>query len=157
MIPTVFGLLITAFALWVMFRPAIDMVILVLFASLLGGASAINLPALGGSSITPANFALVFLTLRILLSPLGQAPLVLGAVKQNIFLVAFAVYGVLMAFLLPRVFYHSFNVPSLRVISLQIYAVSPVQFSSQNITTSVYMIGTMLAALASTLAVQFEH
>ncbi|HEX4273551.1 MAG TPA: hypothetical protein VHZ32_19320, partial [Rhizomicrobium sp.] len=90
-------------------------------------------------------------------SPLGQAPLVLGAVKQNIFLVAFAVYGVLMAFLLPRVFHHSFNVPSLRVLSLDLYAVSPVQFSSQNITTSVYIIGTMLAALASTLAVQFEH
>lgn len=157
MIPTVFGVLVTVFALWVMFRPATDMMILVIFASLLGGASAINLPALGGSSITPANFALVFLTLRILLSPLGRAPLVLGAVKQNIFLVAFAVYGALMAFLLPRVFYHSLNVPSLRVMSLEIYAVSPVQFSSQNITTSVYMIGTMLAALASTLAVQFEH
>src|SRR3569833_340534 len=149
MTPTIFGYLIAAAAIFMMPASMTMMLGLVLIASLLGGASAVTRPSLGGSSITPANFALVFLVIRILLSPAGRFPIVAKALVQNPFLAFFCIYGFITAFLLPRLFFHVMNVPQLRGEGAGIFSTAPVEFSSQNITTGVYLIGTFLAFLCA--------
>ncbi|MGZ7301737.1 hypothetical protein ACXWQI_09570, partial [Streptococcus pyogenes] len=44
-----------------------------LVSALLGGSAAIQLPSLGGSSIPPVQFALVFLALRLVAPGAGEA------------------------------------------------------------------------------------
>src|SRR6185312_1863300 len=154
---TIFGGLIALAGILMMPSSITMMVGLVLVASLLGGASAISLPALGGAGIAPASFALVFLVLRILMSPAGRFPIVAKALVQNPFLAFYCVYGAITAFLLPRVFFHVANVPQLRTVAGGLFATAPVEFSSQNITTSVYLLGTFLAFLCALLAGALEH
>jgi hypothetical protein len=157
MTPTIFGYLIAAAGIFMMPASITMMLGLVLVASLLGGASAVTLPSLGGSSITPANFALVFLVIRILLSPAGRFPIVAKALVQNPFLAFFCIYGFITAFLLPRLFFHVINVPQLRGEGAGIFSTAPVQFSSQNITTGVYLIGTFLAFLCALVTGALEN
>ncbi len=157
MTPTIFGYLIAAAAIFMMPASITAMVSLVLVASLLGGASAVTLPALGGSSIAPASFALVFLVIRILLSPAGRFPVVAKALVQNPFLAFFCIYGAIGAFLFPRLFFHAINVPQLRAVGGGLFATAPVEFSSQNITTAVYLLGTFLAFLCALVAGALEH
>jgi hypothetical protein len=154
---TIFGGLIALAGILMMPSSITMMVGLVLIASLLGGAAAISLPSLGGASIAPASFALVFLVLRILLSPAGRFPVVAKALVQNPFLAFYCVYGTITAFLLPRLFFHVMNVPQLRAVAGGLFATAPVEFSSQNITTGVYLLGTLLAFLSAMLASALEH
>jgi hypothetical protein len=153
---TIFGYLIVLAGILMMPASITMMVGLVLVASLLGGAAAVSLPALGGASIAPASLALVFLVLRILLSPAGRFPLVAKALIQNPFLAFYCVYGTVTAFLLPRLFSHVINVPQLRAVAGGLFATAPVEFSSQNITTAVYLLGTLLAFLSALLAAALE-
>jgi len=158
MTPTIFGFLIVFAAICMMPASITMMLGLVLVASLLGGASALSLPALGGSSIPPASFALLFLVIRILLSPAGRFPILAKALAQNPFLACYCIYGALTAFLLPRLFFHAVNVPQVRMTgSWSLYATAPVQFSSQNITTAVYLLGTLLAFFSAMIAGGLEH
>jgi hypothetical protein len=157
MTPTIFGYLIAAAAVFMMPASITTMLGLVLVASLLGGASAVTLPSLGGSSIAPASFALIFLVIRILLSPAGRFPIVAKALVQNPFLAFFCIYGAISAFLFPRLFFHVINVAQLRGVSAGIFGTSPVEFSSQNITTAVYLFGTFLAFLCALIASGLEH
>jgi hypothetical protein len=65
-------------------------------------------------------------------------------------LVAFTFYGVVMAALAPRIFYHAADLPSLRGIKLRgLYDTVQLAPSMQNITTSIYLIGTMVAAMVA--------
>jgi hypothetical protein len=157
MTPTIFGYLIAMAAIFMMPASITTMLGLVLFASLLGGASAVTLPSLGGSSIAPASFALIFLVIRILLSPAGRFPVVAKALVQNPFLAFFCIYGAITAFLLPRLFFHVINVPQLRSVTGGLFGTAPVEFSSQNITTAVYLLGTFLAFLCALVAGALEH
>ena len=156
---TVFGYLIVLAGIVMMPASITMMVGLVLFSSLLGGSSAITLPSLGGANVAPASLALVFLVLRVLLSPAGRFSLVAKAVAQNPFLVFYCIYGAVTAFVLPRLFFHVANVAQLRPTrgAGGIFATSPVEFSSQNITTAVYLLGTLLAFLCATLAAGLEN
>jgi hypothetical protein len=157
MTPTIFGFLIIAAALFFMRASITAMLGLVLVSSLLGAASAVNLPGLGGANITPASLALLFLVLRILLSPAGGFPIVAGAFQQNIALAFFCIYGAATAFIFPSLFYHTINVPQLRAIGGGIFGTAPVEFSSQNITTSVYLLGTFLGFLSAYIACSLER
>src|SRR3954466_331448 len=157
MTPTIFGYLLAITAIFMMPASITTMLGLVLFASLLGGASAVTLPSLGGSSIAPASFALIFLVIRILLSPAGRFPVVAKALVQNPFLAFFCIYGAITAFLLPRLFFHVINVPQLRSVTGGLFGTAPVEFSSQNITTAVYLLGTFLAFLCALVAGALEH
>ncbi len=129
----------------------------VLSCALLGGSAAILLPLLGGSSIPPVQFALLFMAMRLLVPGGGQMIALGGAIKANAWLLAFVFYGVVIAFIAPRLFAGQIDVTPLRgrvearyVSTLAyIYAVRPLAFSPQNLTTAVYLIGTLLAAIAS--------
>ena len=157
MAPTIFGYLIAAAAIILMPAPITSMLILVLVSSLLGAGSAIDLPSLGGANITPPSFALLFLVLRVLLSPAGRFPIVARAFQKNLFLAFYCIYGATTAFLLPSLFFHTINVPLLRTGPGGLFATSPLEFSSQNITTAVYLLGTFLAFLSTCIAVGLEH
>jgi hypothetical protein len=157
MTPTIFGFLIIAAALFFMRASITAMLGLVLVSSLLGAAAALNLPGLGGASITPASLALLFLVLRIVLSPAGGFPIVAGAFQQNVALAFFCVYGAITAFIFPALFYHTINLPQLRAIGGGIFGTAPVEFTSQNITTSVYLLGTFLGFLSAYIACSLER
>jgi hypothetical protein len=157
MIPTIFGYLIIVAALVLMPTTITRMLGLVLVSSLLGAASAVSLPSLGGANITPASLALLFLVVRILLCPAGQFSIIAKAFQQNVFLAFFCIYGAVTAFLLPRLFFHVINVPQLRATGGGLFSTAPLEFSSQNITTAIYLIGTFLAFLSATIASGVER
>jgi hypothetical protein len=129
-------------------------------SGLFGGSAALQLPLLGGSSIQPAQLGLMFLIVRILLPGSGQMPRTKDALRSNILLVAFVCYGVVLAYLGPRLFAGQIDVTPLRgrvesrYISQAafIYSTRPLQPTNQNITTSVYLIGTLFIALGAYVA-----
>jgi hypothetical protein len=157
MIPTWIGFVIMAAGVYLLFRGGVLATFaFVVFCGLFGGSSAINLPALGGSSVPPITFALGFLILRLLLPGSGYGALVTEAIKANRFLAGFIVYGVVMAYLGPRMFGADIKVVPMRSTDPKIYATYPLTFTSQNITASIYLLGTFACAAASYAACRIE-
>jgi hypothetical protein len=154
MMPTIFGGIVIAIgAVLLAYGSILTMLCFVLCASMFGGSAALVLSAMGGSTIPPGNFALIFLVLRCMLAWLVHDPRLPEAFTANRVLIVFWLYSVLGALLLPRVFAHAIDVTPLRPeLSFYLYAASPLQFSSQNVTVSVYMTGTLLAAICAYLA-----
>jgi hypothetical protein len=156
MIPTHFGLLVAVIALLLLWRSnVLAMLQMTLLFSLMGGSAAIIMPALGGSSIQPAIFALGFLFFKSILSGKGQVQKFELAANDLAFLIIFVFYGVAGAFILPHIFAGAMNVTPLRPIpNGYIFAAFPLGFSSQNITSSVYLLATLIAAVAGHVASQ---
>ncbi len=131
----------------------LPMLAFVLATSLFGASAAINLPALGGSSIPPTYMALGFLALRVVLAgreTLGQLG---AAVRENAIFVTFCLYGAVTAFVLPRIFADQMYVTPMRAIGLKhLFDTFPLRFTNQNVTTAVYLIGTMLGGLLASVA-----
>jgi hypothetical protein len=135
-----------------------------LVSALFGGSAAILLPVLGNSSIPPVQFALLFVAMRLLVPGAGQMAAVGRALRANGWLVCFVIYGAALAFIAPRLFAGQIEVTPLRgrvearyVSTLAyVYAVRPLVFTPQNLTTAVYLIGTLLAGIASFVACQRE-
>lgn len=131
-----------------------------LVSALFGGSAAILLPVLGNSSIPPVQFALLFVAMRLLVPGAGQMAAVGRALRANGWLICFVVYGVGIAFIAPRLFAGQIDVTPLRgrvearyVSTLAyVYAVRPLAFTPQNLTTAVYLVGTMIAGIASFVA-----
>lgn len=110
-----------------------------------GASAAISLPALGGSSIPPAYFALGILAAKFFRSPLGRPAMVTEALRRHFWLPAFVGYGVVGAFVLPRLFYGGMEVPPPKGLTTVIYQVTTLQPSAQNITQSFYLLGDAIA------------
>jgi hypothetical protein len=147
---TIFGVLTIVISLWLMFRgTALQQFTFVILSSLLGGSSAINLPALGGSSIRPFLLAFLMLFARLVVTRVGGASAILRAVRKNVLLVCFCAYGVIGALILPRVFAGQVDLVPMRPITLQYAVVTqlPLAFSSQNITAAFYLSGTLLGVV----------
>lgn len=132
-----------------------------LVATLFGGSAAIVLGSLGtGSSIPPLHFALLFMVLRLLVPGSGQLAATGRAVQANAWLAIFVLYGVLMAYVGPRLFGGRFEFTPLRPTGPTGYtshisyllATRPFAPSAQNFTASVYLIGTLVAATAAHVA-----
>jgi hypothetical protein len=157
MTPTVFGLLVAVLGTALMWRSVTAMLCLVIVCTLLGAASAIDVPALGGSSIQPAHMALGFLLIRLAFSPHARLNRVAAALRANQWFVLYASYGVVAAFMMPRLFAGAINLVPMKITTTLIYATVPLRFGPQNITTAVYLIGTCVMALAVTLVVQSER
>ncbi|GAA0535218.1 hypothetical protein FHS83_003162 [Rhizomicrobium palustre] len=161
MTPTFIGAILIAVAIFLMFRgSATNMLALVLVATLFGGASAVDLPALGGSSIPPANMALLFMAFYLLASRAVTVNNLAQVTRPNLFLAIFCIYGAIGAFLLPRIFAGMIGVVPMNVADaafLNIYHLVPLGPSSQNITTAVYLLGTLFAGLATALIVNIER
>lgn len=146
---TLFGALVLGIGLFLLVSAGmVSMLLFVMTATLFGGSAAIALPALGGSTIPPANLALLFLLLRACLPGPRQMERLGPAIADNVFLIVFALYGSVTAWILPRLFAGSAEVTPLRPRAVrQLFEAAPIHFSSQNITTSVYLIGTLVAGL----------
>lgn len=156
MIPTHFGAIVAALGMLLLWRGStLAMLRLALLFSLMGGSAAVILSSLGGSTVQPAVLAIAFLLLRCLLPGPGQATRFKLALNDQLPLVVFVLYGVAGAMLLPRIFAGAINVTPLRPIpNGYAFAAFPLSFSPQNITSSVYLCVTLIAALCSHVAAQ---
>jgi len=149
--PTIFGFIVVLVGLVSLFRPIHWAFALAVVCTEFGGAAAINVPALGGSSIQPSHLALGFLVLRLLLERRVGVGGWVTAIEDNLFLFAFGLYTAITAFILPRLFQGEISVIPLRVTNGNFFTRVPVGFSSQNITAAVYLIGTALFAISAAL------
>lgn len=156
MIVTPFALVAMMLGLLLLMRGGLtSMFSLFLVATLFGGSAAFILVALGGSSVPPAQFVLMFVALRCLLPGPGQMDTLRCAIWQNRFLVIFVLYGVVSAFTLPIAFANTMSVTPLKPIpGADLFAVLPLRMSGQNVTTAVYMLGTLMAGVAACAAMQ---
>lgn len=156
MLPTHFGALVVGIAVILLWRSNVmAMLRMTLLFSLMGGSAAIILTALGGSTIQPAILALGFLFLKAVLPGQGQSQKFKSAAQDVSFLAIFIFYGVAGAFILPNIFAGAVNVTPLRPIpNGYIYAAFPLGFSPQNITSAVYLLATLIAALTGHIASQ---
>jgi hypothetical protein len=148
---TVFGLIAVLVGGYLIFQRGLNgPLIFILACSLLGGAAALKLPALGGSTIPPAYFALGFLVIRVAMSPdIRRAGSAVVYSTQTL-LIIYAVYTAITALLLPKIFAGQMNVSAMRVVHFagsEREQLVPLGFSSQNLTTAVYLIGTMLTSI----------
>ncbi|MEH6756670.1 MAG: glycoside hydrolase [Parasphingorhabdus sp.] len=156
MTPTVIGLGVFILGIWLLYKG--DILVLLcamLLLGLLEGSAAVVLPAIGGSSIPPDRIMLGFLAVASLNLIKDRSELGKDAIVENCWLVLFCAYGFISAFFLPRIFQGQIDVVPLRPAGLRsLFDVFPLAFSSQNITTAVYLIGTGLAAIFSYVAVR---
>src|SRR5262245_33563311 len=119
-----------------------------LITTMFGGSAALILVAAGGSSIPPAQFMLLFLTLRLILPGPGQMDALSRSVWENRYLAAFAIYGVISAFTLPLIFARQILVTPLTAIhTADLFAVAPLHMTPQNFTTAFYIVGTLVAGI----------
>lgn len=129
---------------------------LLLFSALLGGSAALQLPAVGGSSIRPAELALLFVLLRILMPGGGYVGFVPEAVTRNFWLVSFTVFGVASAIVAPRIFSGTIDVfPMSYGESRNLFDTVPLRPTSQNLTAVFYLTGTLAAAIAAYVVCRF--
>lgn len=119
----------------------------------MGGSAALLLPALGGSSVTPACFAMAIGVLRVCVSQARLSARTVLALRDNWPFLGFVLYGAATAYIGPRLFRGALEVPPLRILHVKyIYAALPLAPSSQNITTAVYLVGTAACALIAYIA-----
>lgn len=152
---TLIGLVVFLVGLYLVFAGRIESVfVFAVLCTLMGGSAAIILTALGSASISPAHLALGFLFARILMKGNGDA-LVLPALKKNMFFVTFVFYAVASAIALPRIFKNRMDVVPMRPAGLKsLYDAFPLEATSQNTTTAVYIVGTLLLAICTFVAVR---
>jgi len=147
MIPTFIGFGITAIALVLLARASVlAMFAMLMLCGLFGGAAAISLPALGGSSIPPVCFCLGFLVLRLLILGPRYSELVWQSLRDNALLWIFAIYGIAMAMIGPHLFVTDIKIVPMRGTDAKIWATYPLVFSAQNITASFYLFATAMTA-----------
>ena len=159
MIPTFLGIALLLIGLPLVLLGRIEALIpLLLGCTIFGGGSAVDLPALGGSSIPPIQLAIALGTARIMLPgsvPQRHAAL---AVESNWALLLYTITAVALAVIGPRLFQNQIAIPPLKPLTSQyLYAVERLRPTTQNLTTSIYMIGTLLCAITAYVACSGRH
>ena len=147
MIPTPTGLLFALFGLYLLGRPPVAMLVFVCVCTLFPAAAAIDLPALGGSSIPPALMALGFLAMRLLRKDVTRSPGPALGLEKNAWLLVFCIYCAATAWVLPRLFAGRIDLIPMGAAGLGFV---PLHVTAQNTTQAVYMLGTAFAATAAT-------
>lgn len=114
-------------------------------STLLGAAAALQLPALGGSSIQPSHLMVLFLVATALLRP-AQTQAVLASMAYpgpGFWFAAYILFSVLSSFFLPRIFAGATLVySSARDASGMMSTVAaPLSPGSSNLSQSVYLLG----------------
>ncbi len=147
---TLFGALVALIGIWCQFGSYRRTVVTMVGLTVFGAASALDLPALGGSSITPANFFLLFVLLRLVSMRGGSAALIAEVAPRRtlfpFFLLVIWIFG--SAFLLPRLFDGAVDVFSLSR-SDDSDGTSPLHPTSGNLSQAVYAVGGFLVACAT--------
>ncbi|MBV9511000.1 MAG: hypothetical protein JO303_12045, partial [Caulobacteraceae bacterium] len=124
-------------------------VVALMFFSLFGGGAAF---IIGTASIQPDYFFLVFLTIHVAFKMLAREKAIDLGLKVNGYLTFFSLFGAITAFILPKLFFRSMSIPPVQINNAQTYYLAPLGPSKQNVTTAIYMIGTMLASIAAGIA-----
>lgn len=123
---------------------------LLLGSLLLGGSAALKLPSLGGSSIPPAQLALLFVYLRLLMPGGGYLWTIAESVRNNIWLVFFALFAIASSYIAPRIFAGTMDVfPMSYGDARNLFDTVPLEPTSQNVTAALYIVGSALAAIAT--------
>ena len=131
--------------------------LLLLVSGLFGGSAAIQLPALGGSSIPPTQLALLFVYLRLLMPGGGYFSALPESLTNNFWLLIFTMFGVATAFISPRLFAGTIHVfPMSYQFSRGMFDTLPLHPTSQNITAAFYILGSFLAAVAAYVTCRFS-
>ncbi|WP_230279919.1 glycoside hydrolase [Croceicoccus sp. Ery15] len=152
---TFIGLIMAAIGLLLLIRGSLaGMLAFLMLSGMMGGSAAIILTAVGGSSIPPAQFALAFIWLRMVIPGSRFLDSLGPAFKENLWLIVFVVYGLVIAYVGPRLFAGQINVTPLRFEGGDggLFDTSPLMPTSQNMTASVYLIGALLTAVATYVA-----
>jgi hypothetical protein len=155
---TIFGFLIVAVGIVALFRAGVmEMLLLMMACSLLGGSAAMALP--GGSTIPPSQFAIIFGIARIVLPGSGRLQQAGKALHANCFLGFYCLYGVVAAALAPIVFRNDIWVPALRGVgkARSLFDTVPLAPSPQNFTVSFYMMGSLVAGIIAYVAMQEKN
>ena len=147
MIPTPLGLLFILVGIALLWRPPVQMLAYSLVCTLFSAASAIDLPALGGSSIPPAMTSLGFLALRVCMPDVRRTVAPGLGLTANAWLICFCIYCAATSQILPRMFAGKIALIPLGQAGLGFVPLHP---SPQNITQAVYMLGTAFGAFAAT-------
>ena len=148
---TIFGALVALIGIWCQFGSFRRTVVVMFGLVVFGAASAVDLPALGGASITPANFFLLFFLLRLVSMRGGAAALVAEIDPRRplflFFLLVVWIFGT--AILLPRLFDGATHVYSLSRALDNDGDTTPLHPTSGNLSQAVYAIGGFLVACAT--------
>ena len=149
--PTLFGALVALVGIWCQFGSFRRTVIVMVALTVFGAVAALDLPALGGASVTPANFFLLFFLLRLVSMRNGTATLVAEiAPRRPLFVFLLLIIWIVgSAFLLPRLFEGATNVFSLSRSADNDGGTMPLHFTSGNLSQAVYAIGGFLVACAT--------
>jgi hypothetical protein len=135
--------------LWI-WGSVLGSVIAVLFFSLFGGGAAL---IIGHSTVQPADLMLVFMLAHVLLSMFTRTDHVNVGLKVNGYMAFYAIYGFFSAFTLPKIFArHVYVVPMTANERTAPYMMSPVGYSSQNITQALYMIAALVGSVCAATA-----
>jgi hypothetical protein len=154
-IPTLFGLLTLALGAWLLRRN--DPLVITCWMLILGLFNASAAAIGGGSSIPPARFFLFILVFSVFLNVRDRASVVSEAAIANAPLLFFCAYGFIGAFILPKIFAGQIDVVPMRASYLRsIFDAYPLFFSTQNITTAIYLMGTGLTAVATYTAARLS-
>ncbi len=156
---TFIGIIMAAIGLLLLIRGSLaGMLVFLMLAGMMGGSAAIILSSMGGSSIPPAQFALAFVWLRMVIPGSRFLDSLGPAFRQNFWLIIFVVYGVAIAYVGPRLFAGEINVTPLRFSGAGggLYDTAPLMPTSQNMTSSVYLIGALLTAVATYVACMYR-
>ena len=157
MYPTLIGLVVTLTGLVLLFSASLEaMFAYAMYCTLMGGSAAVVLSSLGNASIPPANAAMVFLLMRVVLPSRSSGPRHLGrAFGANMAYFVFAVWALVTAMIMPRLFKGKIDVVPMKPAGLKnLFDAYPLAFSSQNVTAPVYVIGSFLFAVCAYVAIR---
>jgi hypothetical protein len=148
---TFIGIIQVVIGIYVVFAGSVRASIMFLVISaMFDGSAAISLTDLGGSSIPPVQFALLFTGLRILAPKGGYLGWLPAAISDNKWIVFFVAYGIVSAYLGPRMFGGMIDVFPMRPgPSMGPFDTVPLEPTSQNLTASFYLLGALLLAISS--------
>jgi hypothetical protein len=133
-------------ALWLR-GSVLGSVLAVLFFTIFGGGAAF---IVGGASITPASFAIVFVLAHLLLSMFTKSDHTNRGLKSSAYLIWFCIYAAATAYILPRMLMNVTHGPSLSLVARPgTSATVPLHYSKQNITAAIYLIGVMLLSICA--------
>ena len=147
---TVLGMVVVVVGLWIVIAGRLrHALVFLMVAALFSGSAVFHLPALGGSSIPPVQFALLFVFLRLLMPGSGMLPDVVRAIRANRWFAAFVLYGAISAYILPRMFAGTISVTPMRApLTGNLFSTSPLMPTAQNFTTATYLLGALMVVIA---------
>jgi hypothetical protein len=128
-----------------------------LISSLFNGSASMLLPSLGGASIPPLQFALLVITVRVLMPKGGYGSEAIPAIREHRGLVLFVAYGIAAAIAGPRIFARAIEIAPMRLADTShLFESTPLRPTSQNITSAIYLLGTLMSAITAHIACHFR-